>query len=139
MSLNWTVDQIDNFEERCFITATKDEPMSGIVKGARVVHPLTHTLVFMSMSVGLGCITTKSWRTWYARARAVELLGGPFRGVGDSATYITAEDVYSHIGLTTNVSRETDAQWRKRMVGGWCGEFEQNAERWLEEQKTEAA
>lgn len=147
MSLNYDLTKIENYEERCTEVATETVStfMRTHEKGATVLKPLTHTLVFLSMSVGLGRITEKNWRKWYGRARTIEALGGAWRTrVEDDGThcplFLTPEDVHSHIGLSTNVlPAESDAKWRKRIVESSIEDREREAAKWARATETEAA
>jgi hypothetical protein len=70
------------------------------------MYPDTQSIIFTTMSVGLGEITEKNWLEFYARMNIIERLGG--------YTPIPPERVKEHIGLSTNVSNETRNQWMKR-------------------------
>jgi len=70
----------------------------------------TQTIIFSTMSVGLGEITGDNWLEFYARLRIVQKL----RGYPDP---IPPSRVKEHIGLRTNVNNETRAQWMKRWIG----------------------
>lgn len=138
MALHWDVTNVEDYETRCFYRAAEDDPSGDYKKGDRLVSALTNTLIWASMSVGLSGITEKNWRQWYARMHACEKLGGAwrFRVVRDEdgkptkePVFVTPEDVYRHIGLSTNVGRETDAQWRKRIVQRHLDDFARSAAR----------
>jgi hypothetical protein len=133
MSLNWNVENVEDYKTRCYTEATVDQPMRGITKGDTILNPVTDALIWISLSVGLGSISEKNWRKWYARAHAVEKLGNTFLWEMKDGERVerplTVEDVRSHIGLSTNVHRETDAQWRKRVLQGWVDDFEGMAKR----------
>ena len=86
-----------------------------------IMASATHALIFLTMSVGMGAITEKNWTEFYARVRAEEKLHGARRTqkLVDGKWVdcpITAQDVKDHIGLSTNVSRMTEAQWRKSLL-----------------------
>lgn len=138
MSLNYNLTKIADYESRCYEVATETVStlMRGHKKGDTVLKPLTHTLVFISMGVGLGRITEKNWRQWYARASVVEALDGAWRTRSEkdgtrTPVFLTPEDVHSHIGLGTNVSNESDAAWHKRTIGYSVEERERKAGAWL--------
>lgn len=138
MSLNWTVENVEDFENRCYTEATVDQPMKGVKKGDTILSPTTEALIWISLSVGLGAITEKNWEKWYARAHTVEKLGGAFRWqLSDGEReelFLTPEDVYRHIGLSTNVHRETDAQWRRRVIAANVDSFARHARDWAAEE-----
>jgi hypothetical protein len=130
MGLHWSVEDVADFEEVCLMTAPADDRMRGVAKGDRVLRPLTHALVMMGMGVGLGGITAKNWREWYARLSFLDRLNGPLlTGDDGGPRRFTPEDVFTHVGLTVNVGRETRAQWLKR-IGQALDRAAYHAERW---------
>lgn len=136
MSLRWNVEKVKNCDEVCFVEAAADMPMRGVKKGERVLRVLTDALIWASLGVGLPRITEKNWRRWYARVHIIEKVTGAWRFDGDGTpVYFTPDEVRSHIGLSTNVTPETDAQWRKRHVTRWLEVAKARAER----AETEAA
>jgi len=144
MSLNYNLMKIEDYESRCMEVATETTFGRAHKKGETVLKPLTHTLIFISMSVGLGRITAKNWDVWYARARTVEALDGAWRTQTEedgtrTPVFLTPADVHSHIGLSINVANESDPRWRKRVVGYSVEERERKAAKWLRETETEAA
>lgn len=105
MALRWNVDQIKDHENVCWIEAY----------GARRMNPVTETLIFGTMMVGLGEITDKNVDEFVARFRILERLQGPFLNKGDGEPwYLSDEDFIAHIGLFCNVSNETRTKWVKR-------------------------
>jgi hypothetical protein len=138
MSLAWNLTDIEDFENRCWRKAPADDPMRGIAQGDRILNPTTHAVIMISMMVGLPTITEKNWTTFYARAHAIEKLSGAYLSVDGSPEPLRPEDIYNHIGLTTNVTRETDAAWRKRTLGGIVEDFARGARRWRAKAQDEA-
>ena len=126
MSLNYNLAHISDWENLCFIEAPADEPTMGITKGDRRINPLTETLIFLTVGVGIGDLTEANASEFYARLRFIEKLDGPMliraqdpetgkrpEGV---AAFITPDEVRQHIGLSTNVSTESRAKWMKRFA-----------------------
>ena len=68
---------------------------------------LTQSLIFQCMGNGMSGITALNAGEFYARQRIWNRVMGfePF----------TIEQVYSYIGLETNVSDETETQWLRRL------------------------
>lgn len=108
MSLNWNVEQIENYESVCWVGEGDDRHM----------NPVTHALIFATLSVGLGSITDSNAAEFYARLNIVEKLQGPFVVMGGEGVSITPQEVKAHIGLTCNVGNETRAQWARRLFVG---------------------
>tara|TARA_R100000963_G_C4617723_1_gene86156 strand:+ start:200 stop:619 length:420 start_codon:yes stop_codon:yes gene_type:complete len=109
MALIPELGKIKNHEELCFFT---DEV------GNELVNPVTDTLIWCTLFVGMGEITKKNAPQFYARVRFMEVMQeGPFLHDRGSDTLriprpITLADVEAHIGLNTNVyDRETDYRW----------------------------
>jgi len=94
MSLDYYLDEVVDYESVCF----DDGKLSFV----------TSQLIFLTMSVGIGKITKKNAKDFYARAKLCSLVF--------SVTPPTPEDVYAHIGLRTNVVDESDSSWRKRIT-----------------------
>ena len=127
MALSYDLGRIADWENVCKITATEDDPMNGVKKGDRIQNPVTTTLIWATMAVGMGSITEQNAQQFYCRLAAYEKLFGPmmYRGTDwpeGQEPNITAEDVILHIGLGTNVSLETDAKWKNRIFSHFVGD-----------------
>ena len=96
MALHWDVSKCENVDEM-------QDKESGI----------TDAVVWLTMAVGLGEITEANCEEFCRRAALVQMLNGPWliRGI-----YVTDEMIRRRIGLGTNVSNETWAQWSKRYL-----------------------
>ncbi len=106
MSLNWDLSKAEDWES----LKTDEE------------WPVTQTLIFRTMAVGIGEITEKTLPEFYARIAFLERLNGSFvKAQDDSGAWvdrpITVDDIRRRIGLTTNVfPQETRAKWAKRQA-----------------------
>ncbi len=107
MSLNWSLEGCEDWEA----LKTDEE------------WPITQTLIFATMGVGIGEITEKTLPEFYARIAFLERLNGSFVKAQseDGSDWvdrpITVEDIRRRIGLTTNVfPQETRAKWAKRQA-----------------------
>jgi hypothetical protein len=115
MSLNWSVRDIKDHETLCYITAEKDIPY-GPRKGERYLNPVTDTLIWGTMIVGMGSITAKNWKKFYYRISFMEKMVGAYRySQVRGPIYLTPKDIQDHIGLHTNAVTETEAKWLKRV------------------------
>jgi hypothetical protein len=97
MSLDYELGQIENYKEVCYT----GEP------GERKMSPVTHALIFITMSVDIGRITEKNYLEFYTRAKfAAALFGSSLMKADEHGGYkergITIEDVRAHIGLHTH-------------------------------------
>lgn len=110
MSLNWNVTNVANKDEVCFFTATKDEPSRGEKKGEQYLHPVTNALIWWTMAVGIGRITKENAGEFAVRVQMLQQLDET-----PSEAHVTYEQVKAHVGLVTNVSNETRAQFLKKV------------------------
>jgi hypothetical protein len=122
MSLTWNAQAVP--EDVRTIIATVDEPMQGIKAGDRILSPVTNTLIWATMAVGIGDINDDTAAEFHSRLSLLAKLGlfGTL-SVFDAETQtwsdreITREEVEAHKGLTTNVfPQETRASFVKRWV-----------------------
>jgi hypothetical protein len=131
MALHWNLGDIADYKETCFREADYDRPHSDIKKGDRVMSPVTNTLIWATIPVGINHITEANAETFSQRLRAYENAFGCFlqqpvdkdgNPVGpkgreeDVVSYkdrrITFDEVKAHIGLSTNASTLTDAKFK---------------------------
>lgn len=70
-------------------------------------YPMTERIYFVTLVTDLGAITESNFGEFYARVKVYEAITGD--------DYIKLEDVKRRIGLRTNVSNTTSAQFLKRM------------------------
>ena len=117
MTLNWSTQKIKYFNDnpdKLYVKISKGNPDEH-----EDVNAETKGLIFGSMSVGFGTITEKNASEWYARWKMLETYDkyalcsvlskdGKYEDV-----YLTPEIVIKHIGLNTNVSLVTTADWSK--------------------------
>ena len=78
------------------------------------VWPTTYALIMGTMSVGLNSITENNWKEFYTRCYMIERIHGTWRynSKGEPIT-VKPEEVKEHIGLGTNASRYTNAEFKK--------------------------
>ena len=97
MALNWNI-------EKVAADYTQDD-----------VWVVTETLIWSTMIIELGEITKSNWREFYSRIYAYETINGSWIRRGAEQRPITPEDVYSHIGLHTNVGDISKAKWKSKL------------------------
>lgn len=95
MSLNWNIEKCANTD---FLKSEAE-------------WPITEALIWTTLFIDIGEITASNVKRFYERAFTFELLHGPI--LKDRP--LTIRDVRRRIGLTTNVTTKTDADWRKRV------------------------
>lgn len=120
MALYWDLSKIKDYEKECFIGEGEE----------RVMKPVTNSLIWTTMIIGIGNWTEKDIDEVYIRVNQYERMTGPtiyvdddgnrfggnrLNGELDKDGYITRDEIRKHIGLSTNVARMTTAQWLKRL------------------------
>lgn len=108
MSLNWNISNIADYESKCYLT--KDN-------GKEILHPTTDAIIWLTLIIGVGKITKDNATAFYSRVRAYELMrGAMLYDKMSRPNYLEYEDIIDHIGLVTNCSNMTDAQFRKHLM-----------------------
>jgi hypothetical protein len=104
MSLNFDFTKVANHEE-----VTTDPADS------TRWHPVADALVWLSMICGYDEITLKNVDRVIARVMAYQAVTGGYLRSKGTDIYITPADVRRFVGMRTNASTMTDAQWLKRL------------------------
>lgn len=135
MSLDYVLDKIENWKEvtRCEIPEdyTADQIRS-LMTSADVFHddagnhthyqnPVTVTLIWATLTVGLPKITEKNFKEFWLRLRVSDILMGyPIQVLQEDGStegrHLTLEEVKQHIGLSTNGCTETHTKFFSRMI-----------------------
>ena len=103
MSLDFSLKQIKDYEEVCL---TKD----------RKVRPHTDTMIWMCLFVGIPDIAEKNLFQFFSRCRIYERMFGVLRREdGGKEHPVTIEEIQMHIGLKTNASNFSDAEFQKKV------------------------
>lgn len=79
------------------------------------MNPVTHVLIFGTMTVGMGKITEKNYKEFWMRMQFADVVFGPSLKSKGKGRGVTLQEVKQHIGLSTNVCNETGATFYKRM------------------------
>lgn len=124
MALNWDLTRIKDFEDVCYRVAEEDDPHRDVKKGDKLLNVVTESLIFATMAAGIGMITKKNWKKFYSRISFVEKSRGSFRSGQKGPVFFSAEEVRAHIGLTCNVSDESDTKWLRRIYENHARERE---------------
>jgi hypothetical protein len=103
--LNLYYENIANWQDIC----TVDDPER---PGKKRDHPFNFVMGIFMMHTGIQKLTRDNAPEFYKRAKLVEACTGSMFTYGDGTRYyLTTEDVAKYIGLTSNVSAYTDAQF----------------------------
>lgn len=109
MSLDWDVTKIKNHKE---LVWREDDS----------INPVSEMLIFATMFVGINKITEKNWKEFLTRLWMSQRIGGAMlrqrnKETGEiSDRPLDIQDVKDHIGLSTNASPMTRAQFFKRLA-----------------------
>lgn len=108
MALNWDATKVRDFDK-----LTDEEAV------------IREALIWSTLGVGISRITEKNYKEFYARLRFIELLNGARRYKDEmKPKYFTLEEVERFIGLTTNASEFSRAQFIKRQTKNFFEEIE---------------
>lgn len=116
MSLNFDLSAVktrlgDRWDEVTTSPETRDLP-----EGQQKWHPVTDTLIWMSMAVDLGKITEANVDEWCFRIGLINRITGKPNLRGSLGVYtLTRKDIENHIGMTTNVTTKTRSSWLTRI------------------------
>ena len=118
MALNWNLGDIENFKSVCW---NDDESF----------NEETELLIFYTMNLGMGLITESNVNKFILRFRMYEVLFGmsKWRNVdGERINAISDTLIRKHIGLRTNASKISDAEFNKKMLKQLVREAEATSE-----------
>lgn len=120
MSLDWSLRDIDNYKELCWVPENPDAPKE---EQTFQLNAVTNHLIWSTMTVGIQKITEANWEHFYNRLIFTEKLFGKVLYVPDEERedgfkfrHITEEEVKAHIGLGTNASTLTKLQFVKNQM-----------------------
>mgnify|MGYP003124903784 CR=1 FL=1 len=99
MSLSYDLTGIKNYEDLCWYD-WEDE---------KLLSPVTESIVFATMYVDIGAITKSNAEEFYTRYVM-------FCRASGMTNKRTLSDIENHIGLRTNVSTETKAEFGKKVL-----------------------
>jgi len=120
MALTWDLGKIDRFNEMCYIPVVDED---GVATDKVQLNPTTESLIWATMSVGISKISDSNYVAFYKRLKCLERTGiYLLSGFDDENNVVNSnpslEDIYFHRGLSTNVTKITEAQFCKRLGEG---------------------
>lgn len=115
MSLNWNIEDVVNYEEVA-IRHDSYGDNDHLTREELVQSLITQAVVFRTAAVGIGHITEENAEEFTLRSKMYEEMNGMSLYIGDEDYSLTLEDITRRIGLMTNVSKTTDAQFGKIML-----------------------
>jgi hypothetical protein len=78
--------------------------------------PITESIVWMTVAVGINKITSENAELFFTRTIQVEHITGASLLSKDGPMFLTLGDIREHIGLTTNASTKTAAQFNAYLL-----------------------
>lgn len=114
MSLDFNYSKIANKD----VVTTHPEDLGKDPTKERVrYHPVFDSVVWSLMIIGIGRIDEKTLPEVQKRFGQYQKACGPLLAYNDGTeAYITDADLALLVGLSTNVSNMTDAQWNKHLM-----------------------
>ena len=118
MALHWDVSKVVENNEYPKWVKGVELPMGGFryprenetEKVEDFLAPRLNAIIWAMLVVGLGSITEKNWKKFYQRLWIYEKVMGPVIEIP-----YTAKEIKAYIGLSTNVSTESDAAFFKKV------------------------
>lgn len=125
MTLNWETKNIKYFENNPNELWTRINV--GLPGEQDDLNAETKALIFGSMAVGIGNLNYKTAPEFYARWKFFEkydnlYLFSTYNDGDIKHKYLTPNIVIKHLGLITNVSKESEASWVSRIFKAYCSE-----------------
>ena len=111
MALTWDLTKINDYDNVCW---NQDD------EGNNTLNPTTESLIWLSMGIGMNSINEKNADEFYSRVCIYEKMFNSMRSMVNDDNkieriFVTPEEVYAHIGLRTNATSYTPAQFRKNI------------------------
>ena len=153
MALNWNVADVREEVAWTKATSTWPEDAHESERDGSFMHPATDKLIWATMVIGMGDITEKNYLEFFCRVQMYEALMGkmgwhtegsaPFWTEMDKAfgwewregeSWLSkVEVIHANIGLSTNASRETRAQFTSRITKRFKEDYERIMKRKLKQ------
>ena len=125
MALHWNIGKINDKDDWVFVMQVDDG------EERKLMNPVTHQLLFVTMTIGMGNWTKAKIKEVFYRVRTYEMATGAlfktppseaamarrlFRlDTFDANGLLSFAEVERHIGLATNVSNESDVWWKNSL------------------------
>lgn len=116
MSLNWSVEDVEDYKNLCWIENPENPD------GTKILNPITESLVFATMSVGINHITEDNAYDFFVRSGAAAVVYGDPITIWEDGNFTrrnyTFEEIKQHIGLSTNASVLSLKEFWDNMIKG---------------------
>jgi len=104
MGLAWDITKIDDYKNKCWVEVEGQDK--------RTLNPTTDALIWACMSINMRGITETNTEEFYTRY----LMASHAMERDSRECWLTLEDIEDHIGLGTNVTTRTKAQFHKQIA-----------------------
>jgi len=114
MSLRFDLTEIPNYKEACFREAKDSDGVTIVDENGDArcsMSPTTDYIVMMTMFIGMPCITEENAQEFFHRSLFYEKVFDSFHVAQNGKRLLTPQDISSHIGLRTNSSRLSKAEF----------------------------
>ena len=115
MSLNWNIEDVKNYKEVA-IRHDSYGDNDHLTTEELTQSLITQAVMFRTAAVGIGSITEENAEEFATRSKMYEEMNGTSLYIAGEDYSLTLEDITRRIGLVTNVSKTTDAQFGKMML-----------------------
>tara|TARA_B110000503_G_C7106067_1_gene395966 strand:- start:269 stop:661 length:393 start_codon:yes stop_codon:yes gene_type:complete len=118
MALNWSIEKVKGYK-RLYRKLVKGERGYSDTEVRKQLKQVPNQMIMLTMTIGMRDITDKNWEQFYNRIYTWERIVGVqfYHRKRNKMTpmYITKDDVKRMIGLHTNASTMTPAQFKKHL------------------------
>jgi len=126
MPLTYDFTKIKNYEEICTRKLVEGDEGFNPKEDLYRTSDLAESLIWMCLFIGMREITEKNWEQFYNRTTILEATTGAYRNygkydengnrIGQEPKYFTKDEIKSMIGLTTNATEMTKAEFYKNKI-----------------------
>lgn len=119
MSLDYSFGDIEGWKDLVWVEKAP-QPSQGMVEGETTLNPVTESLIWSTMAIGMNKITEKNWEEFAIRMEVLQVMRGArlteSSAEGFRDRFITPEEIHRHVGLYTNADTLTGTAFKKRMI-----------------------
>lgn len=105
MALVWDLSKVKDLE--------KNFPPNPSCEFTHGMNGITFTILMLTVTIGVGTLTTRNCQRFIDRVMEYQLLAGPLLRKGEQPAWLKPEHIRAHIGMVTNTREETAASWNK--------------------------
>ena len=114
MALTYDFTNIEDYQNKCLVKLTKKDkdfdPNQELYKNT----DLANTLIWSCLFIGISEITNKNYKQFYWRLKLLDVTQEELRG--NKKKFVSLDEVKSMIGLKTNATEITKAEFYKKRI-----------------------